>query len=142
MKTTLKWWWYLLPAYLTLWSIVFSCWNLIDGNGMMEAFGIDTGGASEFIMLNSASRYVAIAIGMIVGIWVFKTFHSILTALIIRLTMDLLDLYSGLQAEIIQYPSGVIQSIGMFILPNAISILLLIRINQNNPSMKKTSFVS
>mgnify|MGYP001803613096 CR=1 FL=1 len=62
---------------------------------MMEAFGIDTGGASEFIMLNSASRYVAIGIGMIVGIWVFKTYHSILIVLLIRLSMDVLDLVSG-----------------------------------------------
>lgn len=129
MKLQLKWWWYILPAYLTLWSIAFSLWNLTDGPGMMEAFGIDTGGASTFIMLNSAARYVAIAVGMMVGIWIFRTFHSILLALIVRMVMDLLDLYAGVQAGIIVDASGVIQSMLMFILPNLISIGLLMRLN-------------
>jgi len=95
-------WWFILPAYLTLWSLVFSFWSLTDGEGMMEAFRIDTGGASTFIMLNSASRYVAIALGMVLGIWVFKTYSSILTALLIRFVMDALDLHSGLQAGVIE----------------------------------------
>ena len=127
MKLALKWWWYILPAYLTLWSIGFSIWNLLDAEGMMTSFGIDTGGATPFILLNSASRYVAIALGMVVGIWIFRTFHSILTVLIIRLAMDLLDLYSGLQADVIEGAGGILQSALMFLLPNLISILLLIR---------------
>jgi len=127
MKLKLKWWWYILPAYLTLWSVGFSLWNLADGEGMMKAFGIDTGGASTFIMLNSASRYVAIAVGMIVGIWILRTYSAILTALIIRLTMDILDLYSGVQADIIQDATGVLQSLLMFLIPNIVSIWLLIR---------------
>ena len=120
-------WWFILPAYLTLWSLGFSLYNFIDGNGMMEAFGIDTGGASDFIMLNSAGRYIAIAIAMVLGIWVFRTYHSILTALIARLSMDVLDLVVGLQTDIIQDFSGVIQSFLMFLLPGIISIYFLVR---------------
>ena len=125
-----KGWWYIAPAYLTLWTVAFSIWNFLDGQGMMEAFGIDTGGASEFIMLNSASRYMAIGIGMIVGIWVFRTYHSILTVLLVRLSMDLLDLVSGLQAGVIQDFTGVIQSILMFIGPNLFAIYTLRKFNE------------
>ena len=127
MKLKLKWWWYILPTYLTLWSVGFSLWSLVDGPGMMESFGIETGGASEFIMLNSAARYVSIAIGMILGIWIFRTFHSILLALLIRLSMDILDLYAGIQAEIITNFSGVLQSMFMFLIPGILSILLLLK---------------
>ena len=67
MKVQLKWWWFILPAYLTLWSVAFSTWNLLDPNGMMASFGIDTGGATDFIMLNSAARYIAISIAMIMA---------------------------------------------------------------------------
>ena len=134
MKLKLKWWWYILPAYLTLWSVGFSLWNLVDANGMMESFGIDTGGATEFIMLNSASRYVAVALGMALGIWVFRTFHSMLLALLVRLSMDVLDLYSGLQAQIITDFSGVLQSLTMFLLPGVLSIFLLIRMATQLPA--------
>ncbi|MGD1893153.1 MAG: hypothetical protein ACFB15_21520 [Cyclobacteriaceae bacterium] len=128
MKLKLKWWWYILPAYLTLWSTSFSLWSLLDSEGMMAIFGIDTGGSTAFILLNSASRYVAIAVGMVVGVWIFRTFYSILTALIVRLTMDILDLYSGLQAGVIESVDGIFQSAFMFLLPNLISIFLLIRL--------------
>ena len=127
MKLKLKWWWYILPAYLTLWTVGFSLWNLMDGEGMMTAFNVDTGGASSFIMLNSAARYVAIAVGMILGIWVFVTYTSIMTALATRLTMDLIDLYAGLQAGIITDTTQVIQSLLMFLIPNIISIILLVK---------------
>ena len=120
-------WWFIIPAYLTLWSIGFSSYNYFDGNGMMEAFGIDTGGASDFIMLNSAGRYLAIAAGMVIGIWFFRTYSSIMTALLIRLVMDVLDLVVGLQVGIITDATGIIQSLLMFILPNLITIWLLIR---------------
>lgn len=60
-------WWFIIPVYLTLWTTSFSLYNLIDGNGMMKTFGIDTGRASDFIMLNSAGRYVALAVAMIIG---------------------------------------------------------------------------
>ena len=131
MKLKLKWWWYILPTYLTLWSVGFSLWSLVDGPGMMESFGIETGGASQFIMLNSAARYVSIAIGMILGIWIFRTFHSILLALLIRLSMDILDLYAGIQAEIITNFSGVLQSMFMFLIPGILSILLLLKQARN-----------
>ena len=130
MKIKLKWWWYILPAYLTLWTIAFSLWNLMDGNGMMEAFGVDTGGASPFIMLNSAGRYVSIAVAMVLGIWVFSTFHSILLALLVRLTMDVLDLGIGLQTGLVEGAGGVIQSLLMFIVPNIISLFFLFRLNK------------
>lgn len=124
-------WWYILPLYLTLWTIGFSLFNLIDGNGMMQSFGIDTGGASDFIMLNSAGRYVAIAITMILGIWIFKTFSSMLTALATRLCMDVLDLGIGIRTGIIDDFTGVAQSCLMFLIPGAISIWWLIRFNKS-----------
>lgn len=125
MKIKLKWWWYIAPAYLTLWTIAFSLWNFVDGQGMMDAFGVDTGGASQFIMINSAARYIAIGVGMILGIWIFRTFHSILTALWVRLSMDFLDLYAGLETGLIQDVNGVIQSLLMFIIPNLFAIFTL-----------------
>ena len=65
----LPFWWFFLPAYLTLWTLGFSLYSFVDGNGMMQAFGIDTEGASDFIMLNSAGRYIALAVTMLLGIW-------------------------------------------------------------------------
>ncbi|MEL6561357.1 MAG: hypothetical protein AAFQ94_24425 [Bacteroidota bacterium] len=131
MQMKLKWWWYILPAYLTLWTIIFSIWNVSDPEGMMNAFQIDTGGATTFILLNSAARYLAIAVGMVVGIWIFRTFQSILTVLLIRLMMDFMDLYAGLQSEIIKDFSGVLQSALMFLIPNLVSIFFLIRSYKN-----------
>ncbi|MEL6837234.1 MAG: hypothetical protein AAFP77_29785 [Bacteroidota bacterium] len=124
---TLPTWWFILPAYLTLWTLTFSTYSYFDGNGMMEAFGIDTGGASDFIMLNSAGRYLALAAAMLFGIWILRTFSSILTALLARLVMDVFDLIAGLQAGIIIDATGVIQSLLMFLVPNLISIWLLFR---------------
>ena len=120
-------WWFILPSYLTLWSIGFSLYNFFDGNGMMQAFGIDTGGASDFIMLNSAGRYVALAIGMILGIWIFRTFSSLLLTLLVRLSMDVLDLIAGLQTGVIIDSMGVVQSFLMFLIPNLVSIYFLIK---------------
>lgn len=120
-------WWYILPAYLTLWTLGFSLYGFIDGTGMMHAFGIDTGGASEFIMQNSAGRYIALAGAMVLGIWIFRTYRSILTALVARLLMDVLDLIAGLQTHIISDFTGVAQSFLMFLLPNLLSIIFLIR---------------
>ncbi len=125
-------WWYLLPAYLTLWTVSFSLYSFFDGHGMMEAFGIETGGASDFIMLNSAGRYIALAVALTTGIWIFRTFSSILTALLTRLSMDTLDLIAGLQTGIITDATGVLQSFVMFLLPNLISIWFLFRYRKNN----------
>ena len=126
MRLKLPMWWYIAPAYLTLWTICFSLWNFLDGNGMMAAFGVDTGGASDFIMLNSAARYMAISVAMILGIWVFRTFASILTALCTRLVMDLLDLVAGLQTGLIADWTGVAQSMALFLVPNGIAIASLV----------------
>ncbi|MEQ8823947.1 MAG: hypothetical protein RIC14_06210 [Filomicrobium sp.] len=130
MRLKLPVWWYIAPAYLTLWTICFSLWNLFDGNGMMAAFGVDTGGASDFIMLNSAARYFAIAVAMILGIWVFRSFESILTALCTRLVMDLLDLAAGLQTGLIADWTGVAQSMSLFLVPNGFAIASLLYLNQ------------
>ena len=94
---------------------------------MMDAFGIDTGGASDFIMLNSAGRYLALATAMLLGIWILRTFSSILTALMARLVMDVFDLMAGIQAGVIVDATSVIQSLLMFLLPNLVSIWLLFR---------------
>ncbi len=133
---SVPWWWYILPAYLTLWTLIFSIYSLIDGQGLMESFGIDTGGASEFILLNSGGRYLALAVAMILGILVFRTFSSTITALLARLAMDLLDLWAGLQAGVIADTSGVIQSFLMFLLPNFISLWFIIRFK--NRALNKT----
>ena len=125
-------WWYILPSYLTFWTVAFSLYNIIDGNGMMETFKIDTGGASEFIMLNSAGRYMALGVAMILGVWVFRTYHAILTVLIARLTMDLVDLAAGLQTGIIEDLSGILQSFFMFILPNLLTLFLLVRFQKRH----------
>ena len=132
MRLKLKWWWYIAPAYLTLWTVAFSLWSLIDGNGMMAAFGVDTGGASDFIMFNSGARYVAIAVAMVLGIWVFGTFASILTVLVTRLTMDVLDLVAGLQTGLITDATGVAQSLAMFLLPGAFAIISLIVLHRRS----------
>ncbi|WP_131802802.1 hypothetical protein [Cognatiyoonia sediminum] len=73
-------------------------------------------------MLNSAARYVAIGVAMVLGIWVFTTFGSIITALCTRLTMDLLDLFSGLQTGLITDAVGDAQSFALFLIPNTLAI--------------------
>ena len=130
-------WWFILPAYLTIWTLVFSIYNLVDGNGMMEAFNIDTGGASDFIMLNSAGRYAAVATAMLIGIWILRTFSAMLTALLARLVMDILDLYAGIQAGVITEATGILQSFLMFLLPGLISIWFLFRFRSK--TMQNTS---
>lgn len=132
MRLVLPFWWYIAPAYLTLWTICFSLWNFVDGNGMMSAFGVDTGGASDFIMLNSAARYIAIGVAMVLGIWVFRTFTSILTALATRLVMDLLDLAAGFQTGLIADGLGIAQSFVMFLGPNLFAIVTLIMLTRRS----------
>ena len=78
-------------------------------------------------MLNSAGCYIAIAVAMVVGIWMLRSFNSILTALLARLGMDILDLVVGLQTGIIIDVTGIVQSFLMFLLPNLISIWFLFR---------------
>ncbi|MEM7141330.1 MAG: hypothetical protein AAF548_09890 [Actinomycetota bacterium] len=57
-------WWYLLPGYLTLWSLANGAWSFLDGAGQFDAFGIDitvvTDG-DEFVLANSGARYLGIA---------------------------------------------------------------------------------
>ena len=126
----LPWWWFIIPAYHTLWTVGFSIYSFADGNGMMQAFGIDTGGASDFIMLNSAGRYLALAAAMILGIWIYRSYYSILTALLARFVMDIFDLIAGLQAGIITNAGGIVQSMLMFLVPNLVAIVLLVRLRR------------
>jgi len=67
--------------------------------------------------LNSAGRYLALAAAMIAGIWVLRTFGAILTALVGRLSMDIVDLWAGIQTGIIFDDAGILQSLLMFLLP-------------------------
>ena len=118
---SLPWWWYILPAYLSIWSLVFGIWNFVDGTGMFKAFKINFKSQSvvdAFIIKNSAARYLGIAAALILGIWVFQTSEAVLTALIARLAMDALDLIAGLQTGLLEKPiPGAIQSSGMFLAP-------------------------
>ena len=60
-----------------------------------------------------------------------------MTALIIRLTMDILDLYAGLTSGLIDHPIGVIQSMLMFILPNLFAIASLIQLKKTMESRSR-----
>ena len=124
-----QWWWYLIPAYLTLWSIGFGIWNFVDGQGMFKQFQIDfqqTSAANEFVIKNSAARYLGIALALVIGIWLLSTPEAAFTALAARLLMDVLDWVAGLQTGILEKPvTGSIQSFLMFVGPNLLTIVLL-----------------
>ncbi|MEM7799611.1 MAG: hypothetical protein AAF633_10510 [Chloroflexota bacterium] len=124
-----QWWWYLLPAYLTLWSIGFGIWNFVDGPGMFRQFKINFAGntpADLFIIKNSAARYLGIAVALMVGIWVLRSPAAAFTALLARLLMDVLDWVAGLQTGILKNQlTGSIQAFLMFMGPGLLSIVLL-----------------
>lgn len=124
-----QWWWYLLPAYLTLWSVGFGLWNFVDGQGMFKQFGIDftvNSPVKSFILKNSAARYLGIALALIIGVWLVRTPTAALTALAARLLMDILDWVAGLQTGILDKPlTGSLQSFLMFVGPGLVSIILL-----------------
>lgn len=118
-------WLLIYPALLTLWSIVFASWFVIDGAGAFEAFGIPTQ-AEPFILQTSASRYLGIAVGMVVGIWILRTPKSILTALLARLTMDIFDTIAGFRTGLLD-PTllGFLQPFIMFLGPNLFTIIYI-----------------
>ncbi len=128
-ELSVQWWWYLLPGYLTIWSIIFGSWNFINGQAMFKAFKIEfdvSSIADSFIVKNSAARYIGIAAAMIVGIWLIGTPETIFTALVARLVMDIFDLIAGLQTGLLENKvTGSIQSFLMFILPNLIAIAFI-----------------
>lgn len=128
-ELSVAWWWYLFPAYLTIWSVVFGSWNFINGQAMFKAFKINfevNSVADNFVVKNSAARYLGIAAAMIVGIWLIGTPEAIFTALIARLVMDILDLVAGLQTGLLENRvTGSIQSFIMFLLPNLIALILI-----------------
>lgn len=110
------------PALLTLWSIVFAIWFVIDGAGAFETFGIPTQ-AEPFILQTSASRYLGIAAAMVLGIWIFRTPKSILTVLLARLVMDIFDTVAGFRTGMLEPNlSGFLQPFIMFLGPNLFTI--------------------
>ena len=125
-----QWYWYLIPAYLTLWSIGFGLWNFVDGPGMFKQFNLGfepRNHVGQFILKNSAARYLGIAIALLIGIWLLRSPEAALTALIARLLMDVLDLVAGLQTGTLENPTtGTIQSFLMFLGPNILTIILLL----------------
>lgn len=128
-ELTVPIWWYLFPLYLTGWSLIFGSWNFVNGQGMFKSFGMEfevNTPVDEFILKNSAARYLGIGAALLVGVWLIGTPSAIFTALIARLVMDILDLVSGLQTGTIGNPvTGTIQSFLMFLLPNLIAIALI-----------------
>ncbi|MBV7328815.1 hypothetical protein KFU94_11250 [Chloroflexi bacterium TSY] len=118
-------WLLIYPALLTLWSIGFSIWFLVDSVGAFATFGIPTQ-AEPFILQTSASRYLGIAMAMALGIWIFRTLKSVLTGLIVRLTMDIFDTVAGFRTSMLD-PNlmGFLQPFVMFLGPNLFTIIYL-----------------
>lgn len=128
--TDVSGWWYLLPGYLTLWSLTMGAWNFVDGEGMFARFGIDLSiehDADRFGLKSSAARYLGIAAALVVGVFLVDAVAAAATALIARLTMDVLDLVGGLQTrQFDNVPVGIAQSVTMFIAPGVISLVWLL----------------
>ncbi|MEM7127603.1 MAG: hypothetical protein AAF702_14820 [Chloroflexota bacterium] len=118
----IPWWLLIYPALLTLWSIGFALWFLVDSVGAFATFGIPTQ-AEPFILQSSAARYLGIAVAMILGIWIFRTPKSVLTGLIVRLTMDIFDTVAGFRTGLLD-PNlmGFLQPFIMFLGPNLFTI--------------------
>ena len=96
---------------------------------MFKQFQIDfqqTSAADEFVIKNSAARYLGIALALVIGIWLLSTPEAAFTALAARLLMDVLDWVAGVQSGILEKPvTGSIQSFLMFVGPNLLTIVLL-----------------
>ncbi|MEM7272407.1 MAG: hypothetical protein AAF547_04945 [Actinomycetota bacterium] len=124
-------WWYLLPGYLTLWSMVNGAWTFLDGEGIFTAFGIDItvdGTGDQFVLANSGARYLGIAVALIVGVFVIDSTAAAATALAARLTMDVLDVVAGIRTE--QFDNiavGLAQSAALFLIPGVVSLTWLWR---------------
>ena len=124
-------WWYVLPGYLTVWSLVNGAWTFIDGRGLFDVFGIDVTVATngdEFALANSGARYLGVAAALIVGIFVVDSAAAALAALTARLVMDVGDVVAGIRTDQFDNTAvGVAQSAAMFLVPSLISIVWLWR---------------
>lgn len=113
--------WYLLPGYLTVWSLVNGTWTFLDGEGLFDAFGIDITVATtgdEFVLANSGARYLGVAAALVVGIFVLDSATAALTALSARLVMDIGDVIAGVTTD--QFDNialGLAQSTVLFFAP-------------------------
>ncbi len=123
--------WYLLPGYLTLWSIVNGTWTFLDGEGVFDAFGIDitvvTSG-DEFVLAHSGARYLGVAAALLVGVFLVDSAAAALTALTARLVMDVGDVIAGITTD--QFDNvaiGLAQSTVLFFAPTIVSIVWLVR---------------
>lgn len=124
-------WWYLLPGYLTVWSLVNGTWTFLDGQGLFDTFGIDitvvTPG-DEFVLVNSGARYLGVAAALLVGVFVLDSAAAALTALVARLVMDVGDVIGGITTD--QFDDvalGIAQSAILFLIPTTVSIVWLFR---------------
>ena len=124
-------WWYLLPGYLTLWSLVNGTWTFLDGEGIFDAFGIDitvVTSADEFVLANSGARYLGVAAALLVGVFLLDSAAAALAGLLARLVMDVGDVVAGLRTE--QFDNialGLVQSAVLFLIPTTVSIIWLWR---------------
>ena len=128
-------WWYLLPGYLTLWSVVNGTWSFVDGAGLFDAFGIDitvvTSG-DEFVLANSGARYLGIAAALVVGVFLVDSAAAAMAALTARLVMDVGDVVAGIRTD--QFDDvavGVAQSAILFLVPTIVSMLWLVRAHRS-----------
>ncbi|MEM9653252.1 MAG: hypothetical protein AAGA65_14225 [Actinomycetota bacterium] len=123
--------WYILPGYLTVWSLINGAWTFLDGEGLFTAFGIDIsvdGTGDEFVLANSGARYLGIAVALAVGVFVLNSAAAAATALLARLTMDVLDVVAALRTD--QFDNvalGMVQSAILFLIPGSVSLLWLWR---------------
>ncbi len=126
--------WYLLPGYLTLWSLVNGTWSFLDSEGLFDAFGIDvtvvtTG--DEFALANSGARYLGVAAALVVGVFLVDS-AAAMTALAARLTMDVLDLIAGVRTDQLDnVAAGIAQSAVLFLVPTIASMVWLWRANRS-----------
>ncbi|MEM9713793.1 MAG: hypothetical protein AAGA17_16355 [Actinomycetota bacterium] len=124
-------WWYLLPGYLTVWSLVNGTWTFVDGEGLFDAFGIDitvvTSG-DDFVLANSGARYLGVAVALLVGVFVVDSAAAAFAALSARLVMDVGDVVAGIRTD--QFENvvlGLAQSTVLFFVPTVVSLVWLWR---------------
>ncbi|MEM9033656.1 MAG: hypothetical protein AAGA99_01245 [Actinomycetota bacterium] len=138
-------WWYVLPGYLTVWSLVNGTWTFVDGAGLFDAFGIDitvvTDG-DEFVLANSGARYLGIAVALAVGVFVLDSVAAAFVALAARFTMDVGDVIAGIRTDQFDsIPLGLAQSAVLFFIPTIVSVWWLLRtsVGTSAPSPVSTS---
>ncbi|MEM7342066.1 MAG: hypothetical protein AAF467_25725 [Actinomycetota bacterium] len=135
-------WWYVLPGYLTIWSLVNGTWTFLDGEGIFSAFGIDVTVATsgdEFVLANSGARYLGVAAALVVGVFVVDSAAAALAALCARLVMDVGDVIAGLSTE--QFDNvalGLGQSAVLFLIPGLVSIVWLWRATRSDTPIEVT----